>query len=112
MVMRSPCAGDALDPPLWKIPNKALSLSLSLSLNTWCLSGLISLSLSLSQVTRTFLHAHGAGLDAHDGFICFTGKGVSEIQNECLVSVDRPPPIHAHGVCILFCSVMQMLTAG
>jgi hypothetical protein len=26
MVMRSPCAGDALDPPLWKIPNKSLSL--------------------------------------------------------------------------------------
>jgi hypothetical protein len=25
MVMRSPCAGDALAPPLWKIPNKALS---------------------------------------------------------------------------------------
>ena len=31
--MRSPCAGAALDPPLWTIvPNKALSLSLSLSL--------------------------------------------------------------------------------
>jgi hypothetical protein len=30
--MRSPCAGAALDPPLWIIPNKALSLSLSLSL--------------------------------------------------------------------------------
>ena len=28
MVMRSPCAGDALDPPLWKVPNKALSFSL------------------------------------------------------------------------------------
>jgi len=26
MVMRSPCAGDALDPPLWKIRIKALSL--------------------------------------------------------------------------------------
>ena len=33
MVMRSPCAGAALDPPLWTIvPNKALSLSLSLSM--------------------------------------------------------------------------------
>jgi len=30
IVMRSPCAGAALDPPLWTIPNKALSLSLSL----------------------------------------------------------------------------------
>jgi hypothetical protein len=30
MVMRSHCAGDALDPPLWKVPNKALSLSESL----------------------------------------------------------------------------------
>jgi hypothetical protein len=27
MVMRSPCAGDDLDPPLWKKPNKAVSLS-------------------------------------------------------------------------------------
>ena len=27
--LRSPCAGDALDPPLWTVPNKALSLSLS-----------------------------------------------------------------------------------
>jgi hypothetical protein len=32
VVMRSPCAGAALDPPLWIIPNKALSLSLSLLL--------------------------------------------------------------------------------
>jgi len=32
-VMQSPCAGAALDPPLWTVvPNKALSLSLSLSL--------------------------------------------------------------------------------
>jgi len=23
MVMRSPCAGAALDPPLWKVPKKA-----------------------------------------------------------------------------------------
>jgi hypothetical protein len=30
MVMRSPCAGDALDPPLWENPDNALSLSLSL----------------------------------------------------------------------------------
>ena len=37
-------AGDAFDPPLWKIPNKALSLSLSLSR---CLS--LSLALSLSR---------------------------------------------------------------
>jgi hypothetical protein len=35
VVMRSPCAGAALDPPLLTtVPNKALSLSLSLSL-TW-----------------------------------------------------------------------------
>ena len=35
VVMRSPCAGAALDPPLWTVvPNKALSLSLSLSLST------------------------------------------------------------------------------
>jgi hypothetical protein len=27
-VMQSPCAGDALDPPLWKVPNKSLSRSL------------------------------------------------------------------------------------
>ena len=33
MVMRSQCAGDALDPPLWTIPNKDLSDSLSLSLS-------------------------------------------------------------------------------
>jgi hypothetical protein len=25
--MRSPCAGAALDPPLWIVPNKSLSLS-------------------------------------------------------------------------------------
>ena len=32
VVMRSPCAGAALDPPLWTVvPNKALSLSLSLA---------------------------------------------------------------------------------
>jgi hypothetical protein len=34
--MRSPCAGDALDPPLWKelkVPYKTLSRSLSLSLS-------------------------------------------------------------------------------
>jgi len=30
-VMRSPCTCDALDPPLWKIPNKARCHSLSLS---------------------------------------------------------------------------------
>ena len=36
VVMRSPCAGTALDPPLWIVPNKALSLSLSLSLCTVC----------------------------------------------------------------------------
>jgi hypothetical protein len=29
--MRSLYAGDALDPPLWIVPNKAFSLSLSLS---------------------------------------------------------------------------------
>ena len=29
VVMRSPCADAALDPPLWIVPNKALSLSLS-----------------------------------------------------------------------------------
>jgi len=33
MVMRSPVAGHALDPPSWKILKKALSLSLSLSLS-------------------------------------------------------------------------------
>jgi hypothetical protein len=33
MVMRSPCTGDALDPALWIVPNKALSLSLSLTLS-------------------------------------------------------------------------------
>ena len=27
VVMRSPCAGAALDPPLWIVPNKALSLA-------------------------------------------------------------------------------------
>ena len=33
VVMRSPCVGAALDPPLWTVvPNKALSLRLSLSL--------------------------------------------------------------------------------
>jgi hypothetical protein len=31
VVTRSPCAGAALDPPLWIVPNKALSLSLSLA---------------------------------------------------------------------------------
>jgi hypothetical protein len=39
--MRSPCAGAALDPPLWIVPNKALSGPGSLSL--------YSLSLSLSR---------------------------------------------------------------
>jgi hypothetical protein len=33
--MRGPCAGDALDPPLWKIPNKALRVSISLSLSLY-----------------------------------------------------------------------------
>jgi hypothetical protein len=44
VVMWSPCAGAALDPPLWIVPgpNKALSLALSLSL---------SLSLSLRVPT-------------------------------------------------------------
>jgi hypothetical protein len=31
--MRSPCAGVALDPPLWIVPNKALSHTYSLSLH-------------------------------------------------------------------------------
>jgi hypothetical protein len=31
VVMRSPCAGDALDPPLWIVLNKTLSLSSSSS---------------------------------------------------------------------------------
>jgi hypothetical protein len=30
VVMRSPCAGAAVDPPLWIVPNQALSLSVSL----------------------------------------------------------------------------------
>jgi hypothetical protein len=30
LVMRSLSAGDALEPPLWIVPNKALSESLSL----------------------------------------------------------------------------------
>jgi hypothetical protein len=33
MVMWSPCAGSALDPPLWIVPDKTLSFSLSLSPN-------------------------------------------------------------------------------
>jgi hypothetical protein len=33
VVMRSPCAGAALDPPLWIVPNKALSQTLSLRLS-------------------------------------------------------------------------------
>jgi hypothetical protein len=33
VVMRSQCAGAALDPPVWIVPNKDLSLSLSLSLS-------------------------------------------------------------------------------
>jgi hypothetical protein len=45
MLMPSPCAGDALDPPLWKVPNKALSLPLSLSLSQ-------RVSLSLSRPER------------------------------------------------------------
>ena len=32
VVMRSPCAGATLDPPLWKVPNK---LSLRLSVSLW-----------------------------------------------------------------------------
>ena len=32
VVMRSPCADAALDPPLWIVPNQALSVPLSLSL--------------------------------------------------------------------------------
>ena len=31
VVMRSPCAGDALDPPLWIVPNKKRARALSLS---------------------------------------------------------------------------------
>ena len=33
VVMRSPCAGATLDPPLWIVLNQALSLSFSLSLS-------------------------------------------------------------------------------
>jgi hypothetical protein len=35
VVMRSSCAGAALDPPLWIGPNKALSPYLSLALGPW-----------------------------------------------------------------------------
>jgi hypothetical protein len=43
VVMRSPCAGAALDPPLWIVPNKALSLSLSQALSlAQALSGSLS----------------------------------------------------------------------
>ena len=48
--MWSPCAGDALDPSLWKVPNKALSLSLPLSHGPrqFLIQLALSLSLSLS----------------------------------------------------------------
>ena len=36
VVMRSPCAGAALIPPLWIVPNKALSLFLSLGRGAQC----------------------------------------------------------------------------
>jgi hypothetical protein len=45
MMMRSSWAGDALDPPLWKIPDRALSLSLSRALPPS-----LSLSVSLSYL--------------------------------------------------------------
>jgi len=53
MVMRSPCAGAALDPPLWpgKIPNKSLSLSLYPQVSKlWMIPNkALSLSLSLAR---------------------------------------------------------------
>ena len=57
VVMRSPCAGAALDPAFLIVPNKALSLTHSLSLSlslSLCLSLYLSLppSLSLSASSR------------------------------------------------------------
>jgi hypothetical protein len=73
VVMPSPCAGAALDPPLWTVvPNETLSLSLSLSLRrtketqplvTQQKSGLIALAHSrddrraVSRLTDLRMHA-------------------------------------------------------
>jgi len=62
--MRSPCAGAALDPPLWIIvPNKALSFSISLLLFTVVPNKALSLSLSLSlslflSLSLSLFHLH------------------------------------------------------
>jgi hypothetical protein len=52
--MRSPCASAALDPPLWKIPDKALSLSSARSL-FFAHALARALSLSLTQTNDTQL---------------------------------------------------------
>jgi len=66
MVMRSPCAGDALDHPLWKVPKKALSLSLSLS---FCLSSLALLHLIISQTNTRAASLISASVVCHETWL-------------------------------------------
>ena len=68
VAMRSPCAGDALDPPLWIVPNKSLSLSYFPPYSHFLIvNKTLSLSLSPSQA-KNFPEAcsephHSSGSD-------------------------------------------------
>jgi hypothetical protein len=55
VAMRSPCAGDALDPPLWIVPNKSLSLSYFPPYSHFLIVNKTYLSLSLPLRRKTFL---------------------------------------------------------
>ncbi len=65
--LQSPCAGDALDLQLWKIPHKELSLRVSLCLS---LSG--SLSESLTTLRQTTMMP---GLTLKMSFVLFVRQG-------------------------------------
>jgi hypothetical protein len=67
MVMRNPCAGAALDPPVWKMPNTARALSLSYTREdqAWDCGNVCVTSVWLLTRTRRFAHVvEGLGLRA------------------------------------------------
>jgi len=95
--MRSPCAGAALDPPLWIIvPNKALSFSISLLLFTVvpnkALSLSLSLSLSLPLSLSLSLPPPPSSLDLSVCVECLIGKQKKPILFKVTVTVTALEP--------------------
>ena len=94
MVMRSLYAGDALEPPLWKIPNKALSLFLS-----------GSLPLSQERRGRQGHHDHHDMIDS--GY-----PGLPRADAAVTVTVTPPPSLFWGMLCVSFFYVIETGATG